>query len=356
MVMYPGFSTTRMDEIFALSSRVAAMAAVESAVASAQGAAGEIPAGAAAAIVAACHEPVGTEILAQGWQVGTPVLGLLDILRSRLPESAHPFLHHELTTQDVVDTATMVLLSDALRHLGDLAADAASSLRGIIERSGGVATMARSFLQPADVTTFGFRTARWLSELDHARHDISDAQAPVQIGGLIGDRMGIADTVVDAVAAQLGLLAHRPWHTDRSPLIAIVNVATNLAHWADKIGGDIAQLVQLGEITTRAGGSSAAAGKRNPIDAMHAMAAAEACLGIATVITQAKPHELERGLGSWHAEWFAVPLVFQTAGAAVEAIGAALASLDVEPSALVVAGDRRTAAEAFVNSVLEQSP
>jgi 3-carboxy-cis,cis-muconate cycloisomerase len=125
---------------------------------------------------------------------------------------------------------------------------------------------------------------------------------------------------------------------------------------ADKVGGDIAQLVQLGEITTRAGGSSAAAGKRNPIDAMRAMAAAEACLGIATVITHAKPHELERGLGSWHAEWLTVPLVFQTAGAAVEAIGAALASLDVEPSALVVAGDRRTAAEAFVNSVLEQSP
>ena len=72
----------------------------------------------------------------------------------------------------------------------------------------------------------------------------------------------------------------------------------------------------IGEITTRAGGSSAAAGKRNPIDAMRASGAAEACLGIATVITSAKPHELERGLGSWHAEWFTIPLVFQTAAAA----------------------------------------
>ena len=79
-------------------------------------------------------------------------------------------------------------------------------------------------------------------------------------------------------------------------------------------------------------------------------------LGIATVVTNAKPHELERGLGSWHAEWFAVPLVFQTVGAAVEAVAAALASLVVEPSALVVADDRRAAVDAYVTKVLERSP
>ena len=139
-------------------------------------------------------------------------------------------------------------------------------------------------------------------------------------------------------------------------MIAVVTIATDLARWAAKVAGDVAQLVQLGEVTTRAGGSSAAAGKRNPIDAMRGAAAAEACLGIATVVTNAKPHELERGLGSWHAEWLAVPLVFQTAGAAVEAVAAALSSLAVEPSALVVADDRRAAADAYVTKVLERSP
>lgn len=356
MTRYPGFSTNRMDAIFALTSRVSAMAAVEAAVATAQGAAGDIPVEAAAAIVAACGEPVGVEVLSDGWQVGTPVLGLLNTLRSRLLESASPFLHHCLTTQDIVDTATMLLARDAVGHLSELAADAASSLRAIIERSGTVATMARSFLQPADVTTVGFRTARWLDQLDHIRRAAATVETPVQLGGLIGDRMDIGDDVVGAVAEQLGLHARRAWHTDRSPMISLVNLAADFARWANKVGVDIAQLVQLGEITTRAGGSSAAAGKRNPIDAMRAMAAAEVCLGVATVITNAKPHELERGLGSWHAEWFALPLVFQTAGAALEAIGAALTSLDVEPSALVVADDRRIAADAFVTSVLEQSP
>ncbi len=332
------------------------MSEVEAAVAAAQGAAGDIPADAATAIVAACADPIDVEILAQGWIVGTPVLPLLDALRSRVPESARAFLHHGLTTQDVVDSAAMCLSSSALHHLGDMSTDTAVALRTIIKRSGSTATEARSFLQPADVTTVGFRAARWLDQLDRARGRIESIETPVQLGGLIGDRMSIADDVVDGVAERLGLDSRPPWHTDRSPVIGIVNAVTDLARWAAKVGVDIAQLVQLGEIATRAGGSSAAAGKRNPIDAMRAAAAAEACLGIATVVLHAKPHELERGLGSWHAEWFALPLVFQTAGAAMEAICAALASLEVAPSALVVADDRRIAADAYVTSVLEQSP
>ena len=354
--LYPGFSTERMDAIFALPARVAALAAVEAAVATAQGAAGVIPQDAADAIVAACGEPVPVEILAEGWQVGTPVLGLLDTLRSRLPESASQHLHHGLTTQDVVDTAAMMLAREALDHLWDATRDATRSLRGIIDRYGEVATQARSFLQPADVTTVGFRTARWLDQLDQVRRRIGSISLPVQLGGLIGDRTGLTTEVVDAVAANLMLESRLPWHTDRSPVIGVVTYLTDIARWAEKVGIDIAQLVQLGEITTRAGGSSAAAGKRNPIDAMRASAAAEACLGIATVITHAKPHELERGLGSWHAEWFALPLIFQTAAASLEAINAALASLEVEPSALVVADDRRAAADAFVAQVLAQSP
>ncbi|HEY4609328.1 MAG TPA: lyase family protein, partial [Ilumatobacteraceae bacterium] len=264
--LYPGFSTADMDEIFALTARVGAMTAVEAAVATAQAAHGWIPSSAAEAIVAACREPVSIDVLAQGWDVGTPVLPMLDELRRRLPADVAGCLHRNLTTQDVIDTAAMLLVSEALQHLGELAAKAAAALRVIIERSGEVATQARSFLQPADVTTVGFRTARWLDQLDGVRRRLVSAETPVQLGGLVGDAMGIPDGVVDAVAAELRLHARSPWHTDRAPMIAVVGIATDLARWSEKVAGDVAQLVQLGEVTTRAGGSSAAAGKRNPID------------------------------------------------------------------------------------------
>jgi 3-carboxy-cis,cis-muconate cycloisomerase len=332
------------------------MCAVEAAVAHAQASIGDIPSAAAREIAAACNTTVGVEVLADGWRVGTPVLGLLDALRARLPEDARQYLHRGLTTQDVVDTAAMLLSREALAHLGELADAAASSLPETIEHTRAIATQARSFLQPADVTTVAFRTARWLDQLNHARRRISSSDTPVQIGGLIGDRVGMSQGVAEAAAARLGLVASRPWHTDRSPVIALVGACTDIARCAAKVGGDIAQLVQLGEVTTRAGGSSAAAGKRNPIDAMRAIAAAEACLGLATIVTHSKPHELERGLGSWHAEWFALPLVFQTAAASIEALRDSLASLEVEPSALVVADDRRAAADAYIASVLEDSP
>jgi 3-carboxy-cis,cis-muconate cycloisomerase len=356
MTIYPGFSTDRMDAIFAMASRVAAMAEVEAAVAAAQGAGGHIPGDAADAIVAACAEPIDPQILAQGWQVGTPVLPLLDALKSRLPSEAGAFLHQGLTTQDVVDTATMCLASRALHHLGELSGEAAVALRTIITRFGSLATQGRSFLQPAEVTTVGFRTARWLDQLDRARGRLESTAMPVQLGGLIGDRLSLPDDVVDGVAERLRLESRLPWHSDRGPIIEIVHTVTDLARWAGKVAVDIATLVQLGEITTRAGGSSAAVGKRNPIDAMRAAAAAEACLGVASIVLHASPHELERGLGSWHAEWFALPLIFQTAGAAVEAAGAALDSLEVEPTTLIVSDARRIAADAYVASVLDQSP
>src|SRR5947199_4769009 len=86
--LYPGFSTADMDDIFALTARLAAMSAVEAAVATAQAAHGLIPSSAAEAIVAACRQPVSVEVLAQGWDVGTPVLPLLDELRRRVPADA----------------------------------------------------------------------------------------------------------------------------------------------------------------------------------------------------------------------------------------------------------------------------
>ena len=134
MTVYPGFSTADMDDIFSLTARVAAMTAVEAAVATAQAREGVIPTAAAEAIVTACREPVSVDVLAQGWDVGTPVLPLLDELRGRLPPDAAGYLHRDLTTQDVVDTATMIYdqlpVNDVFRKLDDRTVIGAMDLRG----------------------------------------------------------------------------------------------------------------------------------------------------------------------------------------------------------------------------------
>ncbi len=328
MSIYPGFSTEAMTRIWSDESRVAAMADIEAAVAFAQGEAGDIPKASALAIAAATAEPFPTDVLAAGWDAGTPVLPLLDGFRSRLDATSAEHLHHKLTTQDVVDSALMVMARDATVELRRVGTQAKAALTSLHHRFGAVPTKARSFLQPAADTTFAFRIDRWVAPLESLL--FAPLTFPLQIGGLIGDRDGISDEVAALAADGLDLdPSPRAWHTDRTPVIDIVTHALRFAQWAEKVAGDIALLSAFGEVKTRGGGSSAAAGKQNPIDAMRAMAAAEACAGVASIVLLGKPHELERGLGSWHAEWFAVPLVFMTGGAAMEAVRDSLSTLEV---------------------------
>ena len=303
------------------------MADVEAVVAFAQGEAGDIPKAAALAIAEATATPIPAGILESGWEAGTPVVPLLDVLRERLAPDVASHLHHGLTTQDIVDTAAMTLARDSVTEIRRLGTGANASLTSARDRFGATATTARSFLQPASGTTLGFRFDRWLAALDALQ--LAPTRFPIQLGGLIGDRAAIGGGVVSLAAEGLDLDdAPRAWHTDRTPVLDLVTLALRYAQWAEKVANDIALLTAFGEITTRAGGSSAAAGKHNPIDAMRAMAAAEACAGVASIVLLGKPHELERGLGSWHAEWFALPLVFSTAAAAMDAIGASLESLE----------------------------
>jgi 3-carboxy-cis,cis-muconate cycloisomerase len=100
------------------------------------------------------------------------------------------------------------------------------------------------------------------------------------------------------------------------------------------------------------------AGKRNPFDAVRAMAASDACAGIVGVVSSARPIELERGVGGWHVEWLAVPLAFMTCAASVDAMLVCLESLSVDESAMrhnlgdVRLDDSQAAAASMVERIL----
>ena len=85
-----------------------------------------------------------------------------------------------------------------------------------------------------------------------------------------------------------------------------------------KIAQDIVLLAQteVGEVAEAAapgkGGSSALPHKRNPVDAMQALAAARLAMGAVPVILAALPQEHERAVGGWQAEWAAIPICFAT--------------------------------------------
>ncbi len=313
------------------------MCRFEAALARASAGRGVVPTPVAERIAVACDTAIDDPeaVLAEGWQQGTPVLPLLARLRGRLDDEAAGWLHHGATTQDVVDTAMVLQARDGLAALRTDLLALGRDLRTVAVTHRDSPTAAWTFLQPAVPTTMGRRVAGWLDAVVTHLRDLRELAValPVQLGGPSGtlDALG-ADgvAVVDAVADELGLRAPvLPWHTDRTVVARMVGAVQRTARTMATIGTDLALLAHDDVVRMRAGGSSSMPGKRNPIDATRAVAAAEACGGAASIVTRGRPHELERGVGGWHAEWVAVPLVFHTAGAAVEAIGAALATLEV---------------------------
>lgn len=333
----PGFSTDAMTAVFAPGARVAAMCRFEAALARASTAAGILDGLVADRVVAACEAGVAdpADVLVAGWEDGTPVLPLLARLRGRLDDEAAAALHHGATSQDVVDTGTVLQVRAGLAALRADLAGLAADLRAVCVTHRDTPAAAWTFLQPAVPTTVGRRAAGWLAPVVAHLATLRrlDAGLPVQLGGPSGtlDALGASGpAVVAAVADELGLVVPLvAWHTDRTVVAEVVAAVERAARTAATIGTDLALLAHDGAVRMRPGGSSSMPGKRNPIDATRAVAAAEACSGVAAVITHGRPHELERGVGGWHAEWFAVPLAFQTAAAAVEAVGRAVATLVV---------------------------
>lgn len=295
-------------------------------------------------VASACEAPLGdaVSLLATTWEAGTPLLAIIDILRGRIPdEPAAHWLHHGATSQDAIDTGRVIQSREALRLLESQIMGVASLAAGLVDRYRDQPHMGRTFLQDSRPITFGWRAAGWLSPLLDAVEELREQRSglPVQLGGPDGHMgsYGEAGTAVrSALASRLGL---RPpavsWHTDRSPVWALARSVESAALWLAKIAVDIALLAQtsIAEVEVRPGLSSSMPAKRNPIDAIHTVAAASACSGFATMVIGGR-HELDRGLGGWHVEWLALPMLFHTSSAAASALHVSLESLEVDVEAM----------------------
>ena len=269
---------------------------------------------------------------------GTPLISLLGVIREQLTDESARWVHHGATTQDAVDTASMLQLKAGLAVLDRCVSSVAGRLADLAEAHLSTPMMARTFLQLAQPTTFGVRVAQWLEPLVRGLIDLREVATslPVQLGGPVGNLAPFgedATRVVEALATELGLeVPVIPWHSDRSHVISPVAVAETIAITMGKIGTDLVLLTQseVAEVKMRPAGHrawttsairSTRFGRwRRPMPVAPPPPHCEAAMD----------KNSERGVGGWHLEWWAVPLVFQAAAASVEAIDAALASLEVD--------------------------
>jgi 3-carboxy-cis,cis-muconate cycloisomerase len=285
---------------------------------------------------------------------GTPVPGLLAAVRERVGEQAAAHLHRGATSQDIVDTALMLVarrsLVPLLEDLG-LAADACAELA---ERHRDSLIVGRTLLQQALPLTFGLKAASWLSGLDAARRELAQVREDVlavQLGGAVGtlSALGAAGLeVVSDLAAQLELNEPGvPWHTIRiRPARLSCALGSALGVMA-KVAHDVLLLAQteVGEVSEGGAGGAGGAGgrggrggsstmphKHNPVGAVAVLACAQRGPGLVATILSAMTQEHERAAGAWQAEWGTLTELMSLTGSAASALSELLPGLELDVS------------------------
>jgi 3-carboxy-cis,cis-muconate cycloisomerase len=341
-------TTEALAEVFSDRQVLQAMLDFESALARAEAREGVIPQSAAESIAraAVADNFDGAELSSKVQRAGTPAIPLVkaltDHVRAADPVAAR-FVHWGATSQDVTDTAVILLLKGAR---GILTADhdrLLTALHRLATEHKHTVMLGRTLLQPAPPVTFGLKAAGWFAAVKRGWSRIdtrfSEAEA-LQLGGASGTLASLGDrgdAVGRALAAELGLkYPDAPWHTHRDSLAALLAACSVQCGSLGKMARDLALLMQ-GEVAEAAepggdgrGGSSTMPHKRNPIACSMALASAQRVPGLLASFLSSMVEEHERGVGGWHSEWPIVTSIIQALGLSVASMAEAAEGLTVD--------------------------
>jgi 3-carboxy-cis,cis-muconate cycloisomerase len=328
-LLSPGWAGTGVDALVSDEAWVQAMLDVEVALARAQADLGVIPVSAARTIVASCRaDLLDLAGLAAGVRAtGNPVVALVNQLTtvvSAIDAEAADYVHRGGTSQDILDSAMMLICARAMTHLAGDLDRCAEALASLVERHRDTPMVGRTLTQHAVPITFGLKAAGWLQLVldasDRVR-GVLDGGLPASLGGAAGTLSAYAEYAAQAgvrggveligpFAAHLGLAEPLvPWHGIRTPLADVAGALATTSGALGKFAVDVQVLTrtEIGEVTEPAapgrGASSAMPQKRNPVYATLIMTAARQLPGYAMVLYQSMIVEDERSAGGWHAEW-----------------------------------------------------
>jgi 3-carboxy-cis,cis-muconate cycloisomerase len=301
------------------------MLEVESALARACAREGLITAEDAQRIAAAC-DPSSFDVAVIAREAGdhaSPVVPLVRALRERVGDELAPQVHLGATSQDILDTAMMVVASRAVEPIVADARAAGAAAARLADRHRSTPMSGRTLLQQALPVSFGLRAAGWLVGLEDAAAWLSrvrDQELAVQMGGPVGDR---SPAVAAHVAAELRLAEPAiPWHTTRGRLAALAGSLGAMAGALAKIARDVTLLSQgeIGEVREGGGagrgGSTAMAHKRNPVAAVSVLACTRRVPGLVATLLACMEQEHERAAGAWQAEWGTIADLLRLTGSA----------------------------------------
>jgi 3-carboxy-cis,cis-muconate cycloisomerase len=324
-----------------------AMLDTEAALARALERAGLTPPGSGAAVTAAAIADRFdiAEIGRAAVLIGNPVSALVRALSVAVPPDAREAVHRGATSQDIIDTAVMLL---ARRGIDSVDVDlrvAAERAAELARQHVGTVMAGRTLLQQAVPVTFGLVAAGWLTAIDEARrelHWVRASRLAVQFGGAAGTLASLGDAgpaVAGLLAAELGLPEPvLPWHTDRQRIIQLAAALAGVCAAAGLVARNVTLLAQteVAEVAEGGGapgqgGSSAMPHKRNPVVSVLILGSSRRVPGLLATLTAAAEQEHQRAAGAWHAEWETLSELLRLTGSASSWLASLLTGLVVDP-------------------------
>jgi len=341
------FSFAELQQILSDEARIQRMLDFEAALANAEARTGAIPEGAARKIAELCRvEHFDLSLIAkqaaESGNIAIPLMKMLTECVVKQDKDAARFVHWGATSQDVMDTGFVLQLRDALGLLERDLARLTDALCGWAIEHRATPIVARTWMQQALPTTFGFIIAGWLDAVLRHRERLNECRARVlcvQFGGAVGTLAALAGRgpeVAKALADELHLaLPAAPWHTHRDRITEFATVLGLLNGTLGKIAHDIAlhSQTEIGELAeppgAGRGGSSTMPHKRNPVCCAVVLQAAIRVPGLVSTMLAAMPQEYERGLGGWHAEWETLAEIVRLSAGALHHLAEILPSVEV---------------------------
>jgi len=341
------FGTEAMRRIFSDENVVQKWLDVEAALAKVQAELGVIPDGAAAEIRRKSKiEYYDLDAMKREMdRTSHPIVPLLRAIKDVCEGDAGEFVHWGTTTQDIMDTGTVLQIREALdeiepnlRKMIKLAAELARTHRSTV-------MAARSHGQQALPITFGFKVAGWVAELGRNLERFAQMRQRVLIGqfsGAVGTLAALGedgDAVQSRLMAELGLI-NPPitWHTSRDSMAEITCTLAMCVASIGKIAHEIytLQKTEVAELeepfSTGKVGSSTMPHKRNPPTCEGIVAIARIVRGIVPMAIEGMMAEHERDKVVLQVEREYISRLFSLTDAAVKKMNYVLGGLTVRPA------------------------
>ncbi len=343
------FGTAPMRALFSDHAMVQRYLDVEAALARAQAALGIIPANAAAAITeGADASHVDFERLTARTEiVGYPILPVVEQLSEWVEDGLGQYCHWGATTQDIMDTADVLQLRDALDLISDDLDAIGDALARLAAEHADTPMAGRTHLQHALPVSFGYKCATWLAAIDRHRARLTELRPRLEVvefSGAAGTLASLGEhglRTQAALANELGLgIPDITWHTIRDGFAETTGFLALALGTIGKMGYDVMLMMQTetGEVlepfVPGRGASSTMPQKRNPISSEMMLAAAKIVREHHAAMLDAMVQDHERATGQWHVEWHAIPSAFIVASGGLRAAREVAEGLDVRPDAM----------------------